>query len=388
MENPYAAGKGKRDLPPPATASVTPDKRQGASIMGACSSARESAAYACQEPKRQCQWNLKDSVSKGDARESVSPASALPTEKTATAERQGPVKCQSDPEAMELYMSLEKLIKEGELDPRYQISLEPCGVPRSQVPPLTVDETYECCFILKSQTKAKLKKYENCNGRMYQIRGFLLLKQKETYAIVEEMLEPAKSFIGGEFSKLEEEQKGEEPWPTWHQVNGCSLISGETKLLPLKLLKNRIASHPRPKIMYSETGQGDNLNIQYRHFSLPKAYTVGDRTLPRKPVAIDLFAGAGGMSLGLERAGFDVKYSVEYHHKYAQTLKANMHRRKIDAKVFNETVQAFLDSVEARAPGYPLRGDADHVHASPPCKGFSKANRCVFLRLTHCGFSN
>jgi DNA (cytosine-5)-methyltransferase 1 len=31
----------------------------------------------------------------------------------------------------------------------------------------------------------------------------------------------------------------------------------------------------------------------------------------RRPVAVDLFAGAGGFSLGIEQAGFDVGVAVE-----------------------------------------------------------------------------
>ena len=35
------------------------------------------------------------------------------------------------------------------------------------------------------------------------------------------------------------------------------------------------------------------------------------KTLSNRPLAIDLFSGCGGMSLGLEAAGFDIAASVE-----------------------------------------------------------------------------
>ena len=44
----------------------------------------------------------------------------------------------------------------------------------------------------------------------------------------------------------------------------------------------------------------------------------------RKLTAVDLFAGAGGLSLGLKRAGFHVVAAVEVRPAAAATFKANL----------------------------------------------------------------
>ncbi|MDY7015535.1 MAG: DNA cytosine methyltransferase, partial [Cyanobacteriota bacterium] len=48
---------------------------------------------------------------------------------------------------------------------------------------------------------------------------------------------------------------------------------------------------------------------------------TNDRT--DRPVAIDLFAGAGGFSLGVEQAGFDVAIAVENDPVHAAVYRFN-----------------------------------------------------------------
>ena len=46
-----------------------------------------------------------------------------------------------------------------------------------------------------------------------------------------------------------------------------------------------------------------------------------------RPIAVDLFSGAGGLSLGFEQAGFDVLAAVEVDPIHAATHKFNLELR-------------------------------------------------------------
>lgn len=87
---------------------------------------------------------------------------------------------------------------------------------------------------------------------------------------------------------------------------------------------------------------------------------------------MELYAGAGGMSLGLDKY-FDLKWIVDNDHLALATLKAN--KTGSNTLIYTEDVKTFLKESLQGNNNYPSVGEVDHIHASPPCKGFSRANR-------------
>ena len=94
----------------------------------------------------------------------------------------------------------------------------------------------------------------------------------------------------------------------------------------------------------------------------------------QRPVALDLFAGAGGMSLGLEQAGFDVLAAVEYDPVHASVHHFNFPRTLTMCRDI-ATVEAGA-VIEAMALGAaqlnrPWDESIDLIAGGPPCQGFS-----------------
>lgn len=81
-----------------------------------------------------------------------------------------------------------------------------------------------------------------------------------------------------------------------------------------------------------------------------------------KPIAVDLFAGCGGLSRGLHLAGFDVRAAVEIDETAQATYKANFPRTKLFKDVL-EVTPADLRSACGGKPIALLAGCA-------PCQGF------------------
>ena len=96
----------------------------------------------------------------------------------------------------------------------------------------------------------------------------------------------------------------------------------------------------------------------------------------RRPVAVDLFAGAGGLSLGAESAGFDVLAAVEYDPIHAAAHAYNFPRTEIVcANAKDISVEQMRAAIRR---GWKLHrrdgrwnGKVDAVFGGPPCQGFS-----------------
>ena len=97
----------------------------------------------------------------------------------------------------------------------------------------------------------------------------------------------------------------------------------------------------------------------------------------RRPVAIDLFAGAGGFSLGIEQAGFDVLVAVENDPIHAATYAFNFPLTTVLCTDAATVTGAIIQEAAKRgwAAHYPQargwNGKIDLVFGGPPCQGFS-----------------
>lgn len=97
---------------------------------------------------------------------------------------------------------------------------------------------------------------------------------------------------------------------------------------------------------------------------------------PRRPVAVDLFAGAGGFSLGIEQAGFDVAVAVEQDPVHGAVYAFNFpHTKVLCTDVATLSGQEIKDAVGEWTSNNGQQShwgsSIDLVFGGPPCQGFS-----------------
>ena len=92
-----------------------------------------------------------------------------------------------------------------------------------------------------------------------------------------------------------------------------------------------------------------------------------------KPIGIDLFAGAGGMSLGFEQAGFDIAAAVEYDPIHCATHEFNFPNCAVSCRnIADITGKHIRDSSRIG------NAKVEVVFGGPPCQGFSMIGKRAF----------
>jgi DNA (cytosine-5)-methyltransferase 1 len=82
-----------------------------------------------------------------------------------------------------------------------------------------------------------------------------------------------------------------------------------------------------------------------------------------KKIALDLFAGAGGLSFGAERTGIEVAVAIEYDNNAAKTYKRNHPNTDV---IYEDITKISPESLNIERPFI--------IFGGPPCQGFSLSN--------------
>lgn len=87
-----------------------------------------------------------------------------------------------------------------------------------------------------------------------------------------------------------------------------------------------------------------------------------------RPKFIDLFAGAGGLSIGLENAGFELVAATDWDHWSCQTLRANHPNIFVcEGDITSLVLEDFSNEIG--------NIEIDLIVGGPPCQGFSQLGK-------------
>ncbi len=101
--------------------------------------------------------------------------------------------------------------------------------------------------------------------------------------------------------------------------------------------------------------------------------SISNPSLAAPMTCIELFAGAGGLSLGLRQAGLDVRYACDIDSWAVETYNRNIsnHAEVADVRLLDGG--ALLRKLDLAS--------VDILSGGPPCQGFSKQKRGAHLAL-------
>ena len=175
----------------------------------------------------------------------------------------------------------------------------------------------------------------------------------------------------------------DERWIDQHPSKNLLLWKQETTLCArLRELGDKVSLDNKPAYVYeinpNQEKHGEGYQASYSLVTEESMDPI--KPIGNHPTVLDLFSGGGGAALGFARAGLIPKYAVDLNPDAISTLERNKSHfsfmgQEHNLETYEESVMIFLKKCERKAKGYPQPHDIDHIHASPPCQGFSAANR-------------
>lgn len=100
-----------------------------------------------------------------------------------------------------------------------------------------------------------------------------------------------------------------------------------------------------------------------------------------RPIAVDLFSGAGGLSAGVEAAGWAVAAAVDHDPRALETHRHNFPGLALDLDLGEENARDTFVKLFKNIP-------VDLVAGGPPCQPFSRAGRSKIRSLVEAGVRN
>ncbi|MGW5364474.1 DNA cytosine methyltransferase [Actinopolymorpha pittospori] len=97
-----------------------------------------------------------------------------------------------------------------------------------------------------------------------------------------------------------------------------------------------------------------------------------------RPIAVDLFSGAGGLSLGIDAAGWAVAAAVDHDPRALETHRHNFPGLALDLDLGEQAARDTFVKLFADIP-------VDLVAGGPPCQPFSRAGRSKIRSLVEAG---